>query len=248
METGFLRIESFLNESDLSALEVILRKFHNSWLIKNEELFRKGAINSAYITNGEFLTSEDRLVLLKFVSSKKIVEVARGFLGNDLRFLNTQIFFNPFNEFQKNYWHRDIQYTGLSECDQRKTIEGKETQVLHLRLATANEKGIEFVPGSHFRWDSSEELNIRLKRSGKTSSDNISGAKAVPLNQGDLLVFDANIIHRGLYGGDRFSFDMLFCKPLPTILSFISKDTLPKNEELKFLECSEIFGNNQSSL
>ena len=241
METGFLRIENFVDESSLGELDRILRKFHQSWIVEHEALYKKGAINSAYITNGKFISSDERLELLKFVSSTKVVIEARKFLGQDLRFLNTQIFFNPLNEFQKNYWHRDIQYTGQSEDEQRKIIEGRQSQVVHLRLALADENGIDLVPGSHFRWDTSEELDVRLQRNGKMSFDNIAGAKAVPLKRGDLLLFDANMIHRGLYGGERFAFDILFCKPIPSITQFVSKDTLPKGDELKYLACPEVF-------
>jgi Protein involved in biosynthesis of mitomycin antibiotics/polyketide fumonisin len=241
MTEGFSKTTKFLPAPELSKIETILRKFHAGWLIKNETAFKNGAINSAYITNGEFISAEERLELLKLVSSEKVITQARSSLGNDVRFLNTQIFFNPLNPSQNNYWHRDIQYTGQSEEQQRNIIQAKQTQVLHLRLALDDENGLEFIPGTHFKWDDEEQLNTRLKRNGRTPSDNLPNSKAVPLRKGDLLAFDANIIHRGLYGKNRFAFDMLFCQQIPDILKYRSADTLPKNEELKNLECPEIF-------
>lgn len=112
MDLGFVRIESFLNEPSLSELERILKKFHESWLVKNENFWMHS--NSAYIANGEFISSSERLELLKFAGSNSVVAEARKHLGQDVRFLNTQLFFNPLDEAQKNYWHRDIQYTGQS--------------------------------------------------------------------------------------------------------------------------------------
>lgn len=241
MNSGYLYIENFLEESQLSHIETILRKFHQSWLKKHESFYHTNAINSSNITSGEFLSSEERFTLLKIVSSTKIITEAKNFLGNDIRFLNTQIFFNPFNEGQNNYWHRDIQYTGLSEDEQRKAIEQNGTQVVHLRLAIADENGIEFIPGSHMRWDHTEEYEVRLKLNNKSPSDKITDGKAVTLKRGDLLAFDANIIHRGLYGRDRFAFDILFCKPLPEIMKFLDKTVLPTNEELRGIEHPEVF-------
>lgn len=241
MELGYTCLKSFVDEAHASKLETILRKYHNSWLAKYQDNYQQGSINSAYITNGEFLTTEERLELLKFVSSKLVIQEAQKILGNDLCFLNTQLFFNPFDKDQKNYWHRDIQYTGLSENEQRLTIEAKQTEVIHLRLALSPELGIEFIPGTHHRWDRPYELEVRLQQNGKQSSDTISGSKSAPLERGDLLLFDANIIHRGLYGKDRFAFDLLFCKPLPQILKFLDTKCLPSSEELKFVECPEVF-------
>ena len=167
MEKGFKRFRNFLNDHDLDELEKSLRKFHDSWLTKNHEAYKKGAINSAYITNGDFITPRERFGLLQLISSKKVVSKAREFLGPDIRFLNTQIFFNPFNDSQKNYWHRDIQYTGLTDEEQRLTIEARSSQVIHLRLALADEFGLDFIPESHFRWDRLEELDVRLQRNGR---------------------------------------------------------------------------------
>nr|BDT28328.1 phytanoyl-CoA dioxygenase family protein [Bacteriovorax sp. HI3] len=239
MKDGF--IKKNFGQENLAGIEKILSNYHQKWLVKNESAFKNGAINSAYITNGDFLSPAERLELLKFVSSSKVVNEARKVLGHDICFLNTQIFFNPYSEQQKNYWHRDIQYTGQSEDQQRKVIEAKDSQVIHLRLALADENGIEFIPGSHFRWDTPKELNVRLKRDGESVFNDLQGSEQVPLKKGDLLIFDANIIHRGLYGQSRFAFDILFCKSLPEITKYISSDTLPKKEELGLMECPEVF-------
>ncbi|MBX3301299.1 MAG: phytanoyl-CoA dioxygenase family protein [Nitrospira sp.] len=241
MKDGFVLYKHFLTESLGQQIDKILRKFHASWIAKNHDFYKKGILNSSSITNGEFLTVSERFELLKFIGSSEIVNKAKEFLGSDIRFLNTQIFFNPCDINQNNYWHRDIQYTGISETEQRLAIEKKESAVIHLRLAFADELGIDFVPESHSRWDNQEELDVRLQRNGKESHDSIPGSKSVSLEKGDLLVFDANIIHRGLYGLDRFSFDILFCKPLPEILKFAQKETYPTSEELASIECPEIF-------
>ena len=241
MYEGFVKIEQFLFGSPLDKLEFILKKFHKAWIAHNGVLYKNGAINSAYITSGDFLSAQERLELLKFVGSKQVVGEAEKFLGTDLRFLNTQLFFNPLKSDQKNYWHRDIQYTEQTEAAQIKVIEAQKSQVIHLRLALADENGIELVPESHYRWDRPEEFEVRMQQNGKTSSDQMKGSKEIPLKRGDLLIFDANIIHRGLYGQDRFAFDMLFCKPLPEFIQYVDKKTLPLPEEMASIERGEVF-------
>ncbi len=239
---GFLLIKNFLDELQLSDLERIIKEFHQSWLTHHADLYKKGAVNSAYLTGGDFLSSDNRLSLLKFVSSTKVVSEAKRALENDdIRFLNTQLFFNPFNNSQKNYWHRDIQYTGIPEDEQRRIIEEKPPEVIHLRLALADENGLEFIPGSNKRWDSAEEYETRFQLNNKKCQEDLSTGQTVPLKRGDLLVFDANMIHRGLYGKDRLAFDILFCRPLPHIVKFIDEKVLPKKDELQSMECPEVF-------
>lgn len=242
MEKGFIYLENFLNEDELSKIEKILRKFHEAWLAKNKDLYEvRGAINSAYLTSGEFLDESERLDLLKLVGSEKIVSVAKKILGNRICFLNTQLFFNPYSSQQKNYWHRDIQYTRKPLDEQKQIIESKKTSVLHLRLPLVSEPGLELIPESHFRWDTANELETRLEMNGRASYDDLEGAEVVSLSKGDLLAFDANIVHRGLYGGDRLSLDILFCVQDEEFTKLIDKNVYPKEAELSEIECRDVF-------
>lgn len=241
MKLGYSKIEGFLKEPLIDEVEMILRLFHQQWLIHNEIAYSKGAINSAYITKQHALANNQRHILLKLVSSHSIVSLARKFLGDDAKFLNTQLFFNPLNHLQKNYWHRDIQYTDLDQLQQQEILTSGDSQVIHMRIALADEPGLEIIPGSHNRWDTDEEWQVRMQLHGRTHSDSIPHSKKIPLKRGDLLIFDANMIHRGLYGQDRFAFDILFCKPLPHIMRYRTQETLPKIEELTLMECPEVF-------
>ena len=48
------------------------------------------------------------------------------------------------------------------------------------------------------------------------------------------------MIHRGLYGNDRFTFDIIFCDDTPEFKKFIDFKNHPTQEELKSLN-SELF-------
>jgi hypothetical protein len=100
-------------------------------------------------------------------------------------------------------------------------------------LALRDELGIELIPGSQSRWDQNEEYETRLEKSNKKASDELPDGMCIPLKRGDLLAFDANIIHRGHYGKDRLSFDILFCKEDSSILQYAKKECYPRDFELK---------------
>jgi hypothetical protein len=50
----------------------------------------------------------------------------------------------------------------------------------------------------HKRLDSDVEFNVRQEKKGRVSSDDLSTGKKIKLVAGDLLVFSADMIHRGL--------------------------------------------------
>jgi hypothetical protein len=115
--------------------------------------------------------------------------------------------------------------------------------VIHFRLPLHDELGIELIPGTHKNWDSAEELDVRLEQNGHKNNEALSQGKVIKLAAGDLLIFSANMIHRGLYGLERFAFDILFCQPDPSIIKFVSDDCLPTINELSNIEQSTAFHN-----
>ncbi len=52
-----------------------------------------------------------------------------------------------------------------------------DTQVLHLRVPLFDELGMELVPGTHKRWDSDEEFDVRQEKNGRVSSESLSTGK-----------------------------------------------------------------------
>ncbi|MEE2670313.1 MAG: phytanoyl-CoA dioxygenase family protein [Bdellovibrionota bacterium] len=242
MEHGFKIIKNFLSSNTLKELEEILLRHHKSWCEENLDFYRKKAVNSAYLTKKESCPDEDRDFLFKLISSDKIYkELDSIFSNKDPCFLNTQLFFDPFNIDQKNYWHRDIQYTGLPLEEQKKSVEEDANNVVHFRFAIRDENGIELIPNTNKRWDSSLEYDTRLGLNGRTPSDDLPDGESITLNKGDLLIFSANMIHRGLYGKDRLAFDVLFCKPDPEILCYADISCYPEKEKLKKLDNKIIF-------
>lgn len=239
-ESGYLLIRNFLNTKEVSNLGELLTEFHQLWQKENSHFYQQQAVNSANITNDEFLTEEQRAQLFHFIGSTKVMAMVNELIAPQPCFLNTQLFFNPVNEQQDNYWHRDPQYH-LSVEQQKSAL--KAPDVIHFRLPLMDEPGIELVPGTHKRWDTEEELNVRLQQGGHKNNESLSQGKVIQLCAGDLLIFSANMIHRGLYGMDRLAFDMLFCSPEPSVIEFVNEECLPLKSTLNELEDNSAFVN-----
>ena len=237
-KNGYCLYKRFFNADDIRSVKSVLESFHSSWKQKNAEFYAEKAINSAYLTGTEYLDEQKRQILFEFLGASKLMGAVSLVMKQRPTFLNTLLFFNPVNEKQRNYWHRDTQYH-LSLEEQKKALLGPE--VIHFRVALVDEPGIELVPCSHKRWDTPEELDVRLETNNRKSYEALSSGKVIELQAGDLLIFSANMIHRGLYGMDRFALDVLFCDPEPDLVKFISDECLPDKNIIPSLENADAF-------
>lgn len=235
---GFCLIRQFCEPQELLRLRKVLQRFFFRWKSANLHFYQQKAINAAYLTRPEFLDDDDRLTLFRFLASQRLMDRVHSILGDQAAFMNTQLFFNPFSRSTTHYWHRDPQYH-LNELQQQQALRGP--QVVHFRLALNDEPGIELIPGTHVRWDTDEELSVRMQRNGFKNNTALSQGLAVPLKAGDLLIFSANMIHRGLYGLDRLALDILFCDPRDNLLAYVDPACLPTPDMLSQLECPAAF-------
>jgi len=236
---GFVHLPGFFDQQALACLHDAVQRFHEAWVLENVDLYRTRAVNSAFLTSPRHLSPADRTVLFQFAAQARVGAVLREVFEGPVAFMNTQLFFNPVNIAQRNYWHRDIQYTGMTVEEQQRAL--ATSNVVHLRVALHSEPGLELIPGTHVRWDTPEEFAVRMEQGSRRHSDEIAGAQQVALQRGDLLVFSANMLHRGLYGMDRLAFDMLFCDPEPALLAHVQQDCLPDAATLAMVECPELF-------
>ncbi len=127
----------------------------------------------------------------------------------------------------------------MTDEEQKKAI--KAENVVHFRIPLIKELGIELIPETHRKWDSKQEYEVRNSLNGKKPSDSLKTGKLIELNRTDLLIFSANMIHRGIYGNDRFSFDIIFCDNKPEILKFRDENNLPKEIQLIEFSNKKIF-------
>tara|TARA_Y100001947_G_scaffold59872_1_gene50355 strand:- start:314 stop:1093 length:780 start_codon:yes stop_codon:yes gene_type:complete len=243
--SGYVYQGAFLNHQELVALRRITACFHQQWLQENQNFYRQRAINSAYLTHAERMADEDRQAMFSIIGSARMASMVKPLLPDGAAFMNTQLFFDPHNPEQKNYWHRDTQYLYSPEEEQAQL---GSTRVLHYRLALYDEPGIELIPGSHNQWDSPEELDVRLAHNGRESYHDLPRGQQIPLNAGDLLIFDASMMHRGLYGNNRFALDVLFCEVRQDLLQHVDANCLPGEAILRQIDYPAPFEASRNAL
>lgn len=239
-QQGYFVIRDYFNAAEISTLRKVVLKFHQLWKQDNAEFYQEEAFNSSLITGSQYLAFDDRLKLFNFISSKKIMSLVDSVISANPAFMNTQLFFNPVNPQQKDFWHRDCQYDHDVDV-QKKVIH--DTQVLHLRVPLFDELGMELVPGTHKRWDNAEEFDVRQEERGRVSSEDLATGKKIRLAAGDVLVFSADMIHRGLYGLDRLALDILVFDSAASFIDYVDDDCLPDISILDKIDDPRLFIN-----
>jgi hypothetical protein len=152
---------------------------------------------------------EGRVRLAAYASSRAVVSLIQG-LGRagegppDLRDL--QYFHEPSARDADGAWHRDGDGPALNSLESH----GRPPTLLRYRLAFAPDDHLEYVPGSHARASTPEELRVLRGRARNGSLP--SPSTRVELEPGDVCAFDAWGIHRGRYRRDRTrrTLDLLF--------------------------------------
>ncbi|UYW01906.1 phytanoyl-CoA dioxygenase family protein [Flavobacterium agricola] len=238
-EQGYVLYPNFFEKEELTHLHKICEAFHSQWLVNNNQAYTNGALNSNGLTASTYLTTTDQLFLIQFISQPKLEKIVSQLFPEKAIFLNTQLFFDPFDANQKNYWHRDMQYTGLTIEEQQACLTTQN--VIHFRIPLKPELGLELIPGTHKAWDTDEVFETRMGKNGRLSSDALNNSVSLKPDVGDLLVFSANMVHRGLYGNDRFAFDIIFCDDSVAFKAFINPMHQPTKALLLQLTNKHLF-------
>lgn len=242
-DQGFFVIRNYFSDLEVACLRRVILRFHERWKKDNAIFYQEEAFNSSVITGTEYLSSEDRLTLFNFISSTKMMDMITSVITAKPAFMNTQLFFNPVSPLQKDFWHRDCQYDYDIEEQEKVAL---KTRVVHLRVPLFDELGMELIPGTHKRWDNEQEFNVRQEVNGKMSHESLVGGEEIPLAAGDLLVFAADMIHRGLYGLDRLALDILVFDPdddYVNYVDYVDDDCLPDRVLLKRIDNPNLYKN-----
>lgn len=187
------------------------------WLAESPDPAAAGDYtNMAFLTEPRFLDARagSREVLLNAVADDAILDLLARLRAGELLFFNTQYFFEPATRRSGGDWHRDQQFDAPDEETEKQRM--RDTVSLHAHVALVPDDHLEYVPGSHARWDTPAESSIRRGAGGRAkNSDEMPGARRVRLEAGDAAFFSAWGIHRGRYlaGNVRRTFDVIYSTP-----------------------------------
>jgi ectoine hydroxylase-related dioxygenase (phytanoyl-CoA dioxygenase family) len=214
---GFVVVPGLLNAAEVALLHAICDDVFEQWR-RAAPNPKKAAnlINMAYLTEWRYFEQQpERLtVLLEAIAAPKILSVLKQLSDKDLIFHNTQYFFNPLDESRQGDWHRDQQF-GVPD-DETEKLRMAQTVGIHAHIAFLADNNFQYVPGTHARWDTPEELAIRRGANGQPkNSPNMPGAVRIKLEPGDACFFSAWGIHRGNYMAEvpRRTFDIIYGTP-----------------------------------
>ncbi len=235
-EYGYAVLRNFFSDIEISSIDTHVDRIYKGWVSENEaEIFNNKLVNMHSLTSSEHFQGlpVERAMFFEVIASVKLTETIEKIFGAGIHFHNTQLFFNPSNKERLPYWHRDMQYSPIDDSIQND--EQLKMLSLHVRIPLVEEKGVEIVTGSHKRWDTELEHAVRLELNGHKNSEPLPNAVLIHLTPGDVLIFNAQMIHRGNYDQNptRKALDLCVGKYHPLTADFLDERVLPKEEELQ---------------
>jgi len=236
---GYFILKGILSQAEVTRLNALVEPIYRAWFRDNKDsIFEHKMLNMHSLTRAEYFVedAQNRAKLFDAITHPKLTQVANKVFGEGLYFHNTQLFFNPSNPARQPYWHRDMQYSPVPESDLAAELESMLN--LHFRIPFIKETGVELIPGTHHRWDTKTERNVRLELDGHENHEPLPGSKMIELEVGDVLVFNAQMLHRGNYAlnPERKALDLCVGKYHKFTAPALEKACLPTPEELQKIQ------------
>jgi hypothetical protein len=235
LSEGYLVLRGFFDDAHIAALTAAADRIFAQWLAANRDAcIRHGMVNMHALTDPRYFEGRDaeRIAFFDAIAPRPLTDLLDGMFGGGIHFHDTQLFFNPAADARLPYWHRDLQFSPIADDAQAR--EQARLLSLHIRIPLLDERGVELIPGSHRRWDTDLEREVRLALGGRRNSEELPGSVLVELARGDVLVFDAQMLHRGNYrlNRERKAFDICAGKAHPFTTRYLDESVLPTEQEI----------------
>ena len=235
---GHIILRKFFDPEEIDQITRIVDRIYRQWKTDNcHALIEQQLINMHSLTHPKYFQGygHERVQFFNLIASVKLVKALDQLFHTDIYFHNTQLFFNPYSQDKRPYWHRDLQYSPIDDAVQ--AAEQQNMLSLHGRIPLVAEKGVELIPHSHRRWDTDLERNVRFELNGHSNHESLPGAVLIALEPGDILIFSAQMIHRGNYAlnPSRKALDLCLGKRHPLVESFFDPTGLPNDDEMNYI-------------
>ncbi|MCJ8329092.1 MAG: phytanoyl-CoA dioxygenase family protein [Lentisphaeria bacterium] len=146
---------------------------------------------------------DDFVFMMEAFADPALSDIVEEILGKKIILRGTTYWFTPTNMNIAGNWHRDIQFLGKDPEEQKVYVESQEAQSgAQLMLALTPTDCSQYLPGSHLRWDTDEELHMRLGDDCIHATQDLEGAVRVKQEPGDVTILNATGLHRGDYFND----------------------------------------------
>jgi len=211
-EEGYVVVRGLFDSDTTARLRDICFDVLKQWRVCNSENGEPGGgpestvmrhLNHPRYFDGH---PDELCALMHAIAKPNVLDLGRTILQGEPLFRCTSLFFNPQENSRDGNWHRDTQFRSQSDDEEREKIFsqvdfGKSVQ---LQVALVESDDVEFVPGSHLRWDTDVEYDIRKADEGKNNKSNaMPDAIRVDIQPGDAVGFNPAGLHRGRYHTDR---------------------------------------------
>jgi ectoine hydroxylase-related dioxygenase (phytanoyl-CoA dioxygenase family) len=238
-DQGYVVIKQLFNQALIENITNIVDRIYAQWFAKNsDEYIKNQLVNMHSLTNPGYFEhhQRERIRLFELLAPKELTDLIESIFGSGIYFHNSQLFFNPCPHSQPTklpYWHRDLQYSSIAEAIQAR--EQANLLTLHIRIPLIAEKGVELIPQTHQRWDSELERNVRFELNGHANHEKLPGTVLIALEPGDILIFNAQMIHRGNYAlnPDRKALDLCVGKEHALVSGSLDRQNLPNEQEIE---------------
>lgn len=206
-QEGYGVVRNLIDAVRAARLRTICDEVLEQWRVRNPESGEPGGEPDATVMrhlnhSGYYGGNPSaRQVLMDVIADEKVLATARSILGEEPLFRCTSYFFNPLSGGREGNWHRDSQF-GNPEDEKEKDVLAKADPTgngVQLQIALVPSEDVEYVPGSHLRWDSDAEYYVRKADGGKNNTLEMPGALRLRLAPGDAALFNPLGLHRGRY-------------------------------------------------
>ncbi len=212
-DDGYLIVRGVFDAPTVARLLPIAERVIDVWRERDALSGEPGGANGTTLFHGHHPAyhvghRHDQVELFAAGAHPRVLEIARLALGDEPLLRSQSLWFNPQGGSRAGGWHRDWQFIHPDRAVERSVSEpmiaAGTSGNTQFQIALVANDDLEVVPGSHRRWDTSEEYAIRRSDDpAQQSRDDMPGALRLALGTGDGVIFDPQMLHRGRYHADR---------------------------------------------